>query len=158
MYRIDCPLGPKPFLFFDEAITFTCLPFLIPLIVQEVLEFLIVQDLPPADTLLPVILDPPFAAGKEILTVRLTLPFLGLDEEMEITVGADGLDIFSFEEVACAGAVIESKTSAVPSTATTNFFIESSKSSVDYRLHQLQVSPIIKETQDFQLILVSHFN
>jgi hypothetical protein len=124
MYRIDCPLGPKPFLFFERATTETDLPFLMPLMEQEVFSFLIVQDLPPAVTLLPVIFDPPFAAGKEILTVRFTLPFLGFDDETETTVGADGLVTLVLDETACEGVAIDDKTSVAPSPTITNFFIE----------------------------------
>jgi hypothetical protein len=83
-------------LFLDFAVTFSALPFLIDLIVQEVLVFAIVHVLPPALTLLPVTFEPPFDAGKVIVTVTFTLPFLGVDEDMAEIVGAEGLVTFSF--------------------------------------------------------------
>jgi hypothetical protein len=72
------------------------MPFLIPLIVQEVLELTIKQDLPPAMTLLPVIFEPPFFFGKLILTVTLTSPFLTEDDVTETIVGAEGLVMLAF--------------------------------------------------------------
>jgi hypothetical protein len=37
-----------------------------------------------------------FDAGKVIVTVTFTLPFLGFDEEMAEIVGAEGLVTFAF--------------------------------------------------------------
>jgi hypothetical protein len=88
----------NPFLFFDLAEIFNALPFLIDLIVQEVLVFAMVQDFPPAVTLLPVIFEPPFDVGKVMVTVTFTFPFLGAEEDMAETVGAEG-----FVTLACAG-------------------------------------------------------
>ena len=83
-------------MFFEFAYTLNDLPFLIDLIVQEVLVFAMVQDLPPAVTLLPVIFEPPFDAGKVIVTFTFTLPFLTAEEEMAAMVGAEGLVTFAF--------------------------------------------------------------
>jgi hypothetical protein len=88
----------NPFLFFDLAEIFNDLPFLIDLIVQEVLVFFMVHVLPPAVTLPPVIFEPPLDVGKVIVTVTLTLPFLGVEEDTAETVGAEG-----FVTLACAG-------------------------------------------------------
>jgi hypothetical protein len=93
VYAIEALAGLNPFLFLDFALKFSALPFLIDLIVQEVLVFFIVHDLPPADTLLLVIFEPPFEAGKVIVTVTFTLPFIGVDEDIEEMVGAEGLVI-----------------------------------------------------------------
>ncbi len=66
-----------------------------------------VHDFPPAVTLLPVIFVPPFEVGSAIVTVTLTLPFLGADEVTETTVGAEGFVIF---DLACAvGAIARLK-------------------------------------------------
>jgi hypothetical protein len=97
-------LPPKPFLFFDFAITFNDLPFLIPFIVQEVFIFLMVHDLPPAVTLLPVIFEPPLEVGRAIVTVTLTLPFFGVEEDTETIVGAEGFVTFTFALAAGATA------------------------------------------------------
>jgi hypothetical protein len=107
-------------------------------------NFFIVHDLPPAVTLLPVIFDPPFAVGKEMVTVRFTFPLLGFDDDTETTVGADGFVTLALEETACEGVAIDDKTSAAPSPATTNFFIESPKISVAYRLQQFQIGPVLQ--------------
>ena len=96
---------PNPFLFFEDAVTDSDLPFLIPLIVHDVLRFLIVQDLPPAETLLPVIVDPPLDAGSEIVTVTFTFPFLGADDVTETTEGAEGFVIFDFVSTAWEGLI-----------------------------------------------------
>ena len=64
--------------------------------VQDFLFFGMVQVLPPALTLLPVIFEPPFDAGNVIVTVTFTLPFLGVEEDMAEIVGAEGLVIFDF--------------------------------------------------------------
>jgi hypothetical protein len=66
-----------------------------PLIVQEVFNFFIVQDLPPAETLLPVIFEPPFETGNVMVTVTFTLPFLTAEEDIAEITGADGLTIFA---------------------------------------------------------------
>jgi hypothetical protein len=63
--------------------------------VQVVFVFFIVQDLPAYVTLLPVILDPPFDAGREIFTVTFTLPFFGLVDVTETIVGAEGFVTFA---------------------------------------------------------------
>jgi hypothetical protein len=83
-------------MFFELAYTLNDLPFLIDLIVQEVFVFFMVQDLPPAVTLLPVIFEPPFDTGKVIVTVTFTLPFLTAEEDMAEIVGAEGLVTFAF--------------------------------------------------------------
>ncbi len=83
-------------MFFELAYTLNDLPFLIDLIVQEVFVFFMVQDLPPADTLLPVIFEPPLEVGNAIVTVTLTLPFFGVEEDTETMVGAEGLVTFAF--------------------------------------------------------------
>jgi hypothetical protein len=92
-------LAPNPFLFLDLAVTPSVLPDFKPLIVQEVFSFYIVQDFPPAVTLLPVIFEPPSEAGNVIVTVTLTLPFFGVEDTTEVTVGSEG-----FVTLACAGA------------------------------------------------------
>jgi hypothetical protein len=92
-------LAPKPFLFFDLATTLRDLPDFNPLIVHEVFKFLIVHDLPPAETLLPVIFEPPLDVGKVIVTVTFTLPFLTAEEAMAEIVGDEGFAIFA---LACA--------------------------------------------------------
>ncbi|MEY4900937.1 MAG: hypothetical protein RI895_1359 [Actinomycetota bacterium] len=86
-------------MFFEFAKKLIALPSLIDLMVQEVLVFAMVQDLPPAITVLPVIFEPPFDAGKIMVTFTSTLPFLTLDEEIAVIVGAEGLVVFAF---ACA--------------------------------------------------------
>jgi hypothetical protein len=83
-------------MFFEFAYTLSALPFLIDLIVQEVLVFFMVQDLPPAVTLLPVTFEPPFDAGRVIVTVTFTLPFLGTEEDMAEIAGAEGFVTFAF--------------------------------------------------------------
>ena len=83
-------------MFLETATTIRVLSFLIDLIVQEVLVFAMVQDLPPAVTLLPVIFEPPTEVGNAIVTVTLTLPFLGVDDEIEVMVGAEGLAVSAF--------------------------------------------------------------
>jgi hypothetical protein len=82
-------------MFFELAYTLNDLPFLIDLIVQEVLVFAIVQDFPPAVTLLPVIFEPPLDVGKAIVTFTFTFPFLGVEEDTAETVGAEGLVTFA---------------------------------------------------------------
>ena len=77
-------------MFFELAYTLNNLPFLIDLIVQEVLVFFMVHVLPPAVTLLPVIFEPPLDVGKAIVTFTLTLPFLTAEEEIALIVGAEG--------------------------------------------------------------------
>jgi hypothetical protein len=67
-----------------------------PLRVQEVFNFFMVQDFPPAVTLLPVIFDPPFEVGNAMVTFTLTFPFLGAEDVTETTVGAEGFVIFAF--------------------------------------------------------------
>jgi hypothetical protein len=54
-----------------------------------------VQDLPPAVTLLPVIFEPPLDAGKVIVTVTFTFPFLGVEEDTAEMVGAEGFVTFA---------------------------------------------------------------
>ena len=88
--------GPNPFLFLDFAVTVSALPCLIDLIVQEVLVFFMVQDLPPAVTLLPVIFEPPSEAGSVIVMVTFTLPFFIDEEDNAETVGAEGFVTFAF--------------------------------------------------------------
>jgi hypothetical protein len=95
-------LALKPFTFFELAKTLNAVPFLIEKIVQEVLVFAIVQVLLPSDTLEPVIFEPPFDAGKVIVTFTFTLPFLTEDEEIALIVGAEGLEIFAFPDHALA--------------------------------------------------------
>jgi hypothetical protein len=95
-YPTELLFAPNPFLFFELAITRNVLPDFNDLIVQEVFAFLIVQDLPPAVILLPVIFAPPSAKGSAIVTVTLTLPFLGAEELTETIVGDEGLLIFVF--------------------------------------------------------------
>ena len=85
-------------MFFELAYTLNDLPLLIDLIVQEVLVFAMVQDFPPAVTLLPVIFEPPLDVGKVMVTVTFTFPFLGVEEDTAETVGAEG-----FVTLACAG-------------------------------------------------------
>jgi hypothetical protein len=82
-------------LFLELAFTLKVFPSPIPLSVQDVFKFAIKQDLPSADTLLPVIFDPPFCLGRLILTVTLTNPFLGEEVVIETIVGADGFVIFA---------------------------------------------------------------
>ena len=82
-------------MFFEMAYTLNALPVLIDLIVQEVLVFFMVQDLPPAVTLLPAIFEPPLDAGKAIVMVTFTLPFLGVEEDTAETVGAEGFVTFA---------------------------------------------------------------
>ena len=77
-------------MFFELAYTLNDLPLLIDLIVQEVLVLAIVQDFPPAVTLLPVIFEPPLDVGKVIVTVTFTFPFLGVEEDTVEMVGAEG--------------------------------------------------------------------
>lgn len=83
-------------MFFEFAYTLNDLPLLIDLIVQEVLVFAIVQVLPPRETLLPVIFEPPLDAGKVIVTFTLTLPFFTEEEDMAEMVGAEGFVTFAF--------------------------------------------------------------
>ena len=82
-------------MFFELAYTLNALPVLIDLIVQEVLVFFMVQDFPPAVTLLPVIFEPPLDAGKVIVTVTFTFPFLGVEEDTAEMVGAEGFVTFA---------------------------------------------------------------
>jgi hypothetical protein len=77
----------------DEAFTTTDLPCFTFLIMQEVFIPCIVQVRPLAETLLPVIFDPPFRVGSDIETVMVTLPFLGAEKLIEVMAGADGLEI-----------------------------------------------------------------
>jgi hypothetical protein len=81
---------------------------LIPLIVQDVFKFNIVQVLPSAVTLLPVIFDPPLLLGSTILIVTFTKPFLGAEDEMEMIFDADGFVIFA--EAGLIGAIARAKT------------------------------------------------
>jgi hypothetical protein len=111
VYATEVLAGLNPFLFFDFAVTVSALPFLIDLSVQEVLVLLIVQDLPPALTLLPVTFEPPFDAGKVIVTFTSTLPFLTVEEEIAEIVGAEGLVIFAF--ASAVGAMARLKPSDV---------------------------------------------
>jgi hypothetical protein len=53
----------------------------------------IVQDLPLAVTLLPVILDPPLFDGSDIETVIVIFPFLAFEKVTAVIVGAEGLEI-----------------------------------------------------------------
>ena len=110
-YLRELLLGPKPFLFFEEALTVTDFPDFRPLMVQVVFCFFMVQDLPPAETLLPVSLDPPFDAGKEMVTLRLILPFFAGIDSMEVTRGAVGRVTLVFAENACDGLVCRVATS-----------------------------------------------
>jgi hypothetical protein len=89
-------VAPYPFLFLELAFTLKVLPSPIPLIVQEFFKLTIKQDLPSAETLLPVIFEPPFCLGRLILTVTLTFPFFGVEELMETIVGAEGLLMLAF--------------------------------------------------------------
>jgi hypothetical protein len=50
---------------------------------------------PPAVTLLPVIFEPPLDAGKVIVTVTFTFPFLGVEEDTAEMVGAEGFVTFA---------------------------------------------------------------
>jgi hypothetical protein len=95
VYVIEVLAELNPFLFFDLAEIFNDLPFLIDLIVQEVLVFAMVQDFPSAVTLLPVIFEPPLDAGKVMVTVTFTFPFLGVEEDTAETVGAEGFVTFA---------------------------------------------------------------
>jgi len=90
LYATEALPELNPFLFFDLAEIFNALPFLIDLIVQEVLVFAMVQDFPPAVTLLPVICEPPLDVGKVMVTATFTFPFLGVDEDTAETLGAEG--------------------------------------------------------------------
>jgi hypothetical protein len=54
-----------------------------------------VQDFPPAVTLLPVIFEPPLDVGKAIVTFTLTLPFFTAEEDMAEMVGAEGFVTFA---------------------------------------------------------------
>jgi hypothetical protein len=96
VYATEVLAELNPFLFLDFAVTFSALPFLIDLIVQEVLVFAMVQDFPPAVTLLPVIFEPPSEAGSVIVMVTFTLPFFGVEEDRAETVGAEGFVTFAF--------------------------------------------------------------
>ena len=80
---------------FGLLLSVIALPFLIVLIVQEVLVFAVVQDFPPAVTLLPVIFEPPLDVGKAIVTFTLTLPFFTAEEDMAEMVGAEGFVTFA---------------------------------------------------------------
>ena len=82
-------------MFFEFAYRLNDLPLLIDLIVQEVLVFAMVHVLPPAVILLPVIFEPPLDAGKVIVTVTFTFPFLGVEEDTAETVGAEGFVTFA---------------------------------------------------------------
>jgi hypothetical protein len=95
VYATEALAELNPFLFFDLAEIFNALPFLIDLIVQEVLVFAMVQDFPPAVTLLPVIFEPPLDVGKAIVTFTFTLPFLTAEEDMAEMVGAEGFVTFA---------------------------------------------------------------
>jgi hypothetical protein len=107
LYETPALFEPKPFLFLELATTFSDLPDFKPFIVQVVFNFFIVQDLPPAVTLLPVMPEPPLEVGSVIETVTLTFPFFGVDEETETMVGAEGFVIFV---LACAvGAMVRLK-------------------------------------------------
>jgi hypothetical protein len=95
VYATEVLAELNPFLFFDLAEIFNALPFLIDLIVQEVLVFFMVHVSPPAVTLLPVIFEPPLDAGKVIVTVTFTFPFLGVEEDTAEMVGAEGFVTFA---------------------------------------------------------------
>ena len=103
MYFRELLFDPNPFLFFDDALTVKDLPDFMPFMVQVVFSFFIVQDLPPAVTLLPVTLDPPFDVGREIVIFTLTIPFFTEVDSIVVTVGAEGLLIFDFAARACDG-------------------------------------------------------
>jgi hypothetical protein len=100
------------------------LPFLIDLIVQEVLVFAIVHVLPPKETLEPVIFEPPFDVGNVMVTFTFTLPSFGVEEEMLLIVGADGFVIFTVANIALAGEAAAPVTSemVVSSTRTLCIF------------------------------------
>jgi hypothetical protein len=95
VYATDVLRELNPFLFFDLAEIFNDLPFLIDLIVQEVLVFFMVHVFPPAVTLLPVIFEPPLDVGKVIVTVTLTLPFFTAEEDTAEMIGAEGFVTFA---------------------------------------------------------------
>jgi hypothetical protein len=95
VYAIEVLRELNPFLFLALAEIFNAFPFLIDLIVQEVLVFAMVHVFPPAVTLLPVIFEPPFDVGKVMVTVTFTFPFLGVEDEMAEMVGAEGFVTFA---------------------------------------------------------------
>ncbi len=70
--------------------TLTTFPFFSPLIVQDVLAFFAVQDLPPAETFVCLTGNPPKSAGKVKVTVMFTLPFFTAPFVTEVIVGALG--------------------------------------------------------------------
>jgi hypothetical protein len=81
---------------------------------------------PPAETLLSVILEPPFLAGKEIFTTRFTFPFFGFEEVTETIVGAEGFVTLVFEETACVGDAKAESTSPIADTSSRIFFMKTS--------------------------------
>ena len=120
-------------MFFEFAYTLNDLPLLIDLIVQEVLVFSMVQDLPPALTLLPVIFEPPFDAGKVIVTFTFTLPFLRAEEEIAEIVGANGAVTFALvatelAERALDGAAVIPVTSEMVASSSRNLRIIKARS------------------------------
>lgn len=80
---------------------------------QDVFKFNIVQVLPPAVTLLPVIFDPPLLLGSAILIVTFTKPFLDAEDEMEMIFDAAGFVIFA--EAGLIGAIARLKPSDMAS-------------------------------------------
>ena len=121
-------MAPYPLMFFEFAYTLNDLPLLIDLIVQEVLVFSMVQDLPPALTLLPVTVEPPFDAGKVIVTFTSTLPFLTAEEEIALIVGANGAVTFALvatelAESALDGAAVIPVTSEMVASSNRNLRI-----------------------------------
>jgi hypothetical protein len=96
-----------------------------PLMVQLVLVCVIVQDFPPALTLLPVIFAPPVFVGNAMETLMLTLPFLTGEEEMLTTVGAAGFETFTALNTAlCAlGAIARLNTTAALRPRAANFLM-----------------------------------
>jgi len=115
-------------MFFEFAYTLKALPLLIDLIVQEVFVFAMVHVLPPALTLLPVTFEPPFDAGKVMVTFTLTLPFLTVEEDMAAMVGAEGTFTFALvatvlAERALDGAAVIPVTSEMVASSTRNLRI-----------------------------------
>ena len=96
-------------MFFELAYTLNALPVLIDLIVQEVLVFFMVHVSPPAVTLLPVIFEPPLDAGKVIVTVTFTFPFLGVEEDTAEMVGAEGFVTFAWAGLKTSPDIVSAK-------------------------------------------------
>ncbi len=133
MYFRELLFDPNPFLFFEEALTVTDFPDFRPLMVQVVSSFFMVQVLPPAETLLPVSLDPPFDAGKEMVTLRFTLPFFTGIDSIEATKGAVGRVTLVFAVCACDGLVCRVATN--DTTKIVINLIRNSHPSVAFRVH-----------------------